>query len=138
MKIAFDVGGVISKYPDKFRTLMDAFSWVDYMEVFVISDIHPKEEIVKVLRANDIDHLQVKESNIYSADYAKYGEHCKTKLCEELDVDILIDDFVGYLADGKFIRLLVMPDSSKPYWHDEWKVETESDFGRRKFNEKVS
>lgn len=129
MKIAFDVGGVISKYPDTFRELIRKLEFI--CTVYIISDMHPVESILETLELNNIC---VDKRNVFSADYAKYGEHCKTKLCEELGIDILIDDFMGYLADGDYIRLLVMPDSSRPYWHDTWKVKTESDFGRRKFN----
>ena len=81
----------------------------------------------------ELNKIQIDNTKVYSADYKTYGEHCKTKLCEDLGIDILIDDFMGYLSDGKFVRLLVMPDSSKPYWHDTWKVKDESSFGRRKY-----
>lgn len=134
MKIAFDVGGVISKYPDTFRKMISALRFMSDIEVFVISDMHPKEKIVEELMLNDI---LVKEANVYSADYDKHGEFCKAQLCRSLDIDILVDDFVGYVADGSHIRMLVMPDSTKPYWSNKWKTTSESDFGRRHYKGKI-
>ena len=131
IRIAFDVGGVLSKYK-QFRKLANTLANTPGFDVFVISDIHPKEEIVKQLKTNGIE--DVWSTNVFSADYNKYGEACKAVLCKELKIDILIDDFIGYVADGDFIRLLVMPNSKLPYWSDDWKVDTESNFGRRKFN----
>lgn len=127
LKIALDVGGVLSKYPKIFQKLLEALDPTK-VEVYVVSDMHPKEEIVRALEDND---MAIKPANVYSADYHKYGEHCKAKLCESLGIHILVDDFLGYLADGQHIRLLVMPDSTKPYWSHDWKTDTQSDFGRR-------
>lgn len=126
IKVAFDIGGVLSKYPQlcHFMNLLTCAHLT--VEVHIISDMHPKADVVKQCRDNGI---LVDEKNIHSADYATYGEYCKAKLCKELSIDILVDDFVGYLADGKHIRLLVMPDSTKPYWHNDWVAD--GDFGRR-------
>jgi len=136
LKIAFDIGGVLSKYPDKFRKLINKLQSVDLIdntpnvEVFVISDMHDIDAMHRMLVMNDIF---ISKSKIYSADYNTYGEYCKTKLCNELDIDIFIDDFIGYVAEGDFIRLLVMPDVNKSYYDDSWKTDgSEGDFGRRK------
>jgi hypothetical protein len=134
MRIAIDIGGVISKYPDQFRELIHSLS--DH-EIFIITDMHDKSEVVKILQDNEIF---VSEENVYCADYATYGEFCKAELLRELKIDIFVDDFLGYLQwDYRFgkppIRLLMMPDATQPYWHDTWKVSVESDFGRRKFSE---
>jgi len=53
--------------------------------------------------------------------------------CKELGIDILIDDFIGYVAvEGAPVRLLVMPDATKPYYDPNWKTDgSEGDFGRR-------
>lgn len=131
MKIAFDVGGVISKYPQQFFGLMRDLHNDPYNEVFVISDLHPKEKIVELLRLNNFLNICVWSRNVYSADYEKYGEACKTKLCEKLNIDILIDDHMAYLVEGDFIRLMVMPNTRYSYWAPTWKTVCESDFGRR-------
>ena len=138
LKIAFDVGGVLSKYPALKELLqwMAALKryWADtYMapsvEVYVISDMHPKEKIAAMLRGNNIF---LDENFVFSADYATHGENCKKILCEQLGVDIFVDDFIGYLAEGDFIRLLVMPNPRRSYYHEEWKTDgAEGDFGRR-------
>jgi hypothetical protein len=127
MKIAFDVGGVLSKHKG-IRDLFNQLHFLREVEVYVISDMHPVEKIHEMLKLNGIDTYRV-----YSADYKKYGENCKKVLCEELGIDILIDDFMGYLAQGNFVRLLVMPDPNEPYYSDDWKTDgSEGDFGRRK------
>lgn len=132
MKIAFDVGGVLSKYPHVLRTWISSMILDGNAEVYVISDIHPKEKIIDMLKLNNFN--SVVEANVYSADYSTYGEKCKAVLCKELGIDIMVDDFLGYVADvdGAKIRLLAMPNTNEPYYHDSWKTDgTEGDFGRR-------
>lgn len=84
----------------------------------------------QMLTTNDI---HVDKAKIFSADYKTYGDYCKTQLCNDLGIDIFIDDFIGYVAEGDFIRLLVMPNVNKPYYADSWKTDgSEGDFGRRR------
>ena len=140
MKIAFDVGGVLSKYPEQFREMIKALrspTWCASSEVFVISDMHPKEKIVEILQLNDFYPL-IPDANIYSADYNAHGEGCKAILLEELKIDMFFDDFIGYVvAGGAPIRLLVMPDAEKPYYADSWKMpDGEPTFGRRMYTKK--
>lgn len=132
MKIAFDIGGCISKYPEKFHWLMTSLAV--NMELFIITDMHDRTEVIKLLKDNNVE---VKEDHIYTADYNKYGEMCKAMLLKELEIDIFIDDFPAYMCwDSTLgpapIRLLVAPDPHKPYWADSWKAEG-YDFGRRKW-----
>jgi hypothetical protein len=134
MKIAFDIGGVISKFPEQFRVLGLLCSASTPCQVYVITDMHDKEEVLKMLANNHFDFIP--PENVYCADYKNHGEFCKAILLKQLGIDIFIDDFVGYVQwDSSLgpapIRLLVAPDGFKPYWHDEWKVEGEYDFGRR-------
>lgn len=128
MKIAFDVGGVLSKYPHVLRPWIEDMLFKSVADIYVISDMHPKEKIVSMLKLNGFDFL----GNVYSADYKAHGEKCKAVLCKELGIDILVDDFMGYLTDGDHLRLLVMPNTLEPYYHDSWKTDgSEGDFGRR-------
>lgn len=136
LKIAFDIGGVLSKYPDTFRKLViklqaeTAPGIPSSVEVYVISDMHDVDMMHNMLRLNDI---HIDKSKIFSADYTNQGEYCKTKLCNDLGIDIFIDDFLGYLAEGDFVRLLVMPNVNKPYYDDTWKTDgNEAGFGRRR------
>lgn len=133
MKIAFDIGGVISKYPNEFRKLITCLVYP--FELHVITDQHPKEEVIKVLYDNNFGHFQ--KEYIHCADYEKYGGFAKAVILKELAIDIFIDDFDGYLQwDSSFgpqpILLKVQPDAFKPYWHDDWKTEG-GDFGRRRY-----
>jgi hypothetical protein len=132
MRIAFDIGGVLSKYPKQFHWLMTSLAV--NMELFVITDMHDKNEVMKMLRENNVE---VHESRVFCADYKTHGEMCKAILLKELQIDIFIDDFLAYTSwDSSFgpapIRLLIAPDPFRPYWADEWKCEG-ADFGRRKF-----
>ena len=138
IKIAFDIGGVLSKYSDIFSKLVAKLQSADggnsaSVDVYVISDMHDVAMMHSMLQKNGFN---IPMNRIFSADYDSYGEYCKTKLCEELKIDILIDDFVGYLAEGDFIRLLVMPNVRKPYYDDTWKIDgDEASFGRRRYHE---
>lgn len=131
IRIGFDVGGVLSKYPEILTPFVNSLiiNCPD-VEVHVLSDMHPKEKIIDWLQRNS---LSVNPSNVHSCDYIEHGELCKAVKCQELQIDIMMDDFIGYLAEGSPLRLLVMPDAKRPYYHDDWKTDgSEGNFGRRK------
>lgn len=134
MRIAFDIGGVLSKYPNQFRDLIERLSDRGRAAgIFVISDMHPKEKLLTLMRLNKIP---VWEQNLYCADFDKHGEGCKAELLDELKIDIFFDDHISYCAaqfPGSYptIRCLVWPDASMPYTSDEWIVPPEwPKFGR--------
>lgn len=128
LRIAFDVGGVLSKRPEVFIPLIRALV-AGGAEVYVLSDMHPVENLLDMLQLNGIE---LPADRVISADYSTHVELCKTMAAEERDLDILIDDFVGYVAQGNHIRLLMMPDASRPYYAPTWRTDgTEGDFGRR-------
>ncbi len=136
MKIAFDIGGVISKYPKQFLSLI--YSLNKDHEIFIITDMHDKNKIKQQLRDNGFDFINF--DNVYTADYTNYGELCKAVLLKELKIDMFFDDFVGYVQwDSKFgpapIRFLLQPDPFQPYWNDTWLCDDSSDFGRRRYHE---
>lgn len=131
--MAFDIGGVLSK-DVRWKKLIEAIG--DNVEVFIITDMHDKEEVMRTLVDNGVD---ICPSRVYCADYASYGEMCKAVLLKQLKIDFLFDDFVGYVQwDSSLgaapIRCLVMPDARRPYWHENWKCKG-GDFGRRKYSE---
>jgi hypothetical protein len=135
LKIGFDIGGVLSKYPSIFKEFI---ACLKDAELYVITDMHGKEEVLEILRLNGI---QIPEDHVYCADYTTYGEMCKAVLIKELGIHIFFDDFVGYLNwDSSLgpapVRLLTMPDPWKPYWCDEWKTTKNQDFGRRRYFKK--
>lgn len=158
MKIGFDIGGVISKYPEIIKLFLHKYNYDEYgydsnkHDIFIITDQHPKKEVLRALCKNgfinglgNIDGSTtyltniINPENVYCADYEKYGNMAKAVLIKELNLDIFIDDFDGYLQwDSSFgpqpLLLKVMPDAFKPYWADSWKQD-ESEFGRRKYNE---
>jgi hypothetical protein len=129
LHIGFDIGGCLSKYLE-IRTLFRILCKSDECKCFVISDMHPKQKILDNLLLNDIN---IPENQVYTADYGTHGENCKKVLCESLKIDIMIDDHMGYISEGDFVRLLVMPNPYKPYYHEKWKTDgSEGDFGRNK------
>jgi hypothetical protein len=127
MKFAFDIGGVISKEPDRFRRLI-ADLWKADHDIFILTDMHPYGKVAETLELNQIQY-----DEILVANYEKYGEMCKDVLLREHSIDFFFDDFIGYVAGtGAPIRLLMMPDATKPYWHDDWKtVDGDESFGRK-------
>lgn len=132
MRIAIDIGGVISKYPQIFKNLIETWRGHD---IFIITDMHDKNEIIDLLKLNEVD---VDADKVLPADYKTHGEMCKAILCYSNKIDVLIDDFMGYLEwDSRWglapVRLLVMPDAFRPYWATDWKTRDELDFGRRCF-----
>ena len=132
MKIAIDIGGVISKYPDIFRELNRALRVrAGTIEVHVVTDMHPIEGVLKTLEDNDID---VSPWRVHVADYGRHGDACKAVLLRDLQIDVFIDDHPGYLVwpwpTPAPLRLRVEPDPYRPYWHPGWKCEG-GDFGRR-------
>lgn len=145
MKIAFDIGGVLSKYPNEFKSLISTLCREcveDYHDVYIITDQHPKEAVVKSLTENGyinnyLDSINV--DNIYCADYSKYGEMCKAVLLKDLKIDIFIDDFPGYLNwnygwGNPPLRLFVWPDASRSYHHESWVQDKSYTFGKEKWD----
>jgi hypothetical protein len=139
IRIAFDIGGVLSKRPEIWRPLVNILlkNGNSYgIEAFVITDMHDTGAVCRMLEDNG---FVIPVNNVHSADFETHGEMCKAVLCKELGIDILIDDFPGYVNDGDHIRLLVMPDTKRPYyataekegdphWHTDG---SEGNFGRR-------
>lgn len=131
MRIAFGIGGVISKYPDIFRVMIRALTRSRDIEVFIITDMHNRAQSLEMLEMNGFGWMV--NDRVYSADFETYGEACKAVLLEQLQIDVMIDDFPAYVAAGCPVRLLALPDITRPYYADDWKVpESVGDFGRRK------
>lgn len=141
LRIAFDIGGVLSKHPDIYMDLLKQLSQGTYLreslvEVFVITDMQ-RDKAIETLKLNGFLEPVgwIQERNVLSADYEQYGEMCKDVLLKSLGIDIFFDDFIGYVAgDGAPVRCLVMPDATKPYYHPTWKtVDDTENFGRKTF-----
>lgn len=130
MRIAFDVGGAISKYPEVFKALISALE-VTPVQVYVLSDMHPHQKIMDMLALNGI---RLPPERVVSADWQTHGEACKSEACARLGIDLLVDDFPGYVAGPHpAVRLMVMPDPSRPYYADQWVTDgSEGNFGRRR------
>lgn len=137
MRIAFDIGGVLSKHPQLYLSLIrkllsESVMNNDSFEVFVITDMD-RNKALDSLRLNDFLYPNgpIYEQNVLSADYSQHGEMCKDVLLKALGIDIFFDDFVGYVVgNGAPVRLLVMPDAAAAYYHDDWKTPDEASFGR--------
>ncbi len=130
MKVGFDIGGVLSK-DERFRELLRLLEYAG-AEIFIITDMHRKEDIFTLLDNNNIPYVR---ENVYAADYNKYGDMCKAILLKELQIDIMIDDHLPYLEwDSELgpapVRLFSMPNPWKPYWSEDWRCDG-GEFGRR-------
>lgn len=135
MRVAFDIGGVLSKHPATFRKMVTMFQ-TGGIEVFIITDMHDVNEIFQMLLLNGFDTIP--KENVRSADYTTFGEGCKSELLRELQIDLFFDDFLPYVViPDHTIRCLVLPDPFKPYWHDDWKIIGDNfEFGRRRYMRK--
>lgn len=134
LRVAFDIGGVLSKYPGRFGELVRILIESDHAEVHVITDMHDHAEVVRTLAENGFGAIL--PERVHCADYARYGEMCKAVLLKSLSIDMFIDDSAGYVQWDSClgpapIRLLLAPDGFRPYWHEGWKVAGDHEFGRR-------
>ncbi len=115
MKIAFDIGGCISRYPDLFRFLMYAVD-VAGGETHILTDMNQDDARAAV----NENQLIVRPDRIWSADWSKDGDLCKTKVMEKHGFDVLIDDRPDYVATGNFVGLVLSPRPDIPYYHHDW------------------
>lgn len=132
IRVGFDIGGVLSKYPDILRPLVRALLASDDVEVHILSDMHPHAKCVAFCHDNG---FLVPPEKIHSCNYSEHGEECKAVRARDLELHVLCDDFPGYVATlgAPALRLLAMPDPTRPYYHDTWRTDgSEGDFGRRK------
>ena len=117
MKVAFDIGGVISRYPECMRWLIAALIRGG-AQVYVLTDMK-KEDALAALRENQLIHLFA-EDHVLSADWSDHGDLCKSVVCEREGIRVLIDDRPDYLAHGDFIGLALSPRPRVPYYHPTW------------------
>lgn len=129
LRVALDIGGVISKYPDVIRSFAQALV-AGGAEVYVITDMHDHAGVCATLARNEFGFID--PTRVHCADYTTHGEGCKAVLLRDLRIDVMLDDFVGYVAiPGCPVRCLVMPDATQPYWHPTWQTGDDQEFGRR-------
>lgn len=132
VRVAFDIGGVLSKYPDLLRPIALALV-AGGAEVHIITDMPGHAVVCDLLDANGFGFI-VRE-RVHCADYDAHGEGCKAVLLDALGIGLFLDDFVGYVAiPGGAVRCLVMPDASQPYYAPGWIVPGDQPtFGRKTF-----
>ncbi len=111
MKLAFDIGGVLGKYPTVFLPIISALH-DGGAEVFVLTDIPDKQVAQEQLNRYGYSFSPEK---ILCADFERYGERCKSVIIKEHGIDVLIDDHPGYCADSGCVSLFVWPDPLVPY-----------------------
>ncbi len=131
LRISFDIGGVLSKYPEQFLPIVKMFQ-DGGAEVFIITDIPEHEKAVLYVQGNGYN---VPADHVLNADYSKFNESCKEKLIEERKIDVHIDDHPGYCAHNKSINLFVWPDTSKPYYHESFEKDEDKLKKRAQFLE---
>lgn len=129
LKVSFDIGGVLSKYPNVFRPIIEALQ-LGGIEVFVITDMHDHAQSVKFVQGNGFN---IPADHILNSDYATHGENCKAITIEKNHIDVHVDDFPGYCAHTKCVSLFVWPNPEQAYYADDFKTDgSEGEFGRRR------
>ncbi len=131
LTIAFDIGGVISRYPEKMKQLMAVLIKGGAL-VYILTDMNPVDALAAV-RANGLMHLighdrllsdpyfqSARNRYILSANWSRDGDLCKTRIMEDEGIDFLIDDRPDYAAKGDFIGLVLSPRPDVPYYHESW------------------
>jgi hypothetical protein len=116
MRVAFDIGGLISRYPDEMKTLMHALT-AGGVEVHIMTDMNSKDAWNAVLE-NGLDFIPA--NRVHSCDWSQYGDLCKTKMMEKIGIHVLVDDRPDYCASGDFIGLVLSPRPEKGYYHKTW------------------
>lgn len=115
LRVAIDIGGVLSKYPEYFMTLIEMMK--PMADIYFLTDM-PVKAAESMLAANGIGP---EHGTLLCADFATYNESCKLVLCEVYDIDVFFDDHMAYLSKGRALRLLVMPDLDRPYYAKTWR-----------------
>jgi hypothetical protein len=113
LRVGIDIGGVLSKYPVRIKELIATLRRGG-AEVFIITDM-PEDTALRLLNKNNLAFLPV-----LCADWAKYQELCKTVLATEANLDIVIDDYAPYVAEGEFIGMTVSPKPRLQYDGPGW------------------
>lgn len=131
LRVSFDIGGVLSKYPAIFRPMIVALT-TGGAEVHILTDMHEHPKVLAMLAMNGLGPDLIPPARVHCADYAGLGERCKAAVIAREGIDLHIDDFPGYCAGGG-LQALIWPNPDEPYFHDDWKTDgSEGDFGRRR------
>jgi hypothetical protein len=101
VRVAFDIGGVLSKYPTILRAMASALHQGG-AEVFVITVMQNWAKVRELLDANGFEFIP--DGNLILADFERYGEGCKAVLLEQLYIDVFLDDFPAYVSWGCPVR----------------------------------
>lgn len=129
LRVSFDIGGVLSKYPHVFRPMVDALQ-KGGADVYVLTDMPDHAQAVRYVSKNGYD---IPPDQVINCDYTEHGETCKAVVIKALAIDIHIDDFPGYCAHSECVSLFVWPNPVLPYYHDDFVTDgNEGGFGRRK------
>lgn len=118
IRVAVDMGGVITRSPDTFRLLMYSLE-MGGAEVYVLTDMTDRALVMELLQKN---RFRLPEERVLCADYATHGERCKAVLIEKHQIDVLIDDHPGYCAaKHRALSLFLWPNPDEPYYSDDFK-----------------
>jgi hypothetical protein len=119
MRISFDIGGVISRYPKQMKMLIWALLQ-SCIDVYVVTDM-PWPTARELLNSNGFDCID--DDHLKSADWNTHGDRCKAMLLKQLAIDIHFDDYPAYcVTDCDTIGMFVWPVPSKPFSAPGWKT----------------
>lgn len=117
LRIGIDIGGCITRYPSVFAALGHVLI-TGGAKVYIVTDMS-KGDAVASMHANKLGWL-LSNSTLLNANWSELNDLCKTRLIEEHEIDIMIDDRPDYVAEGNFVGLVVSPRPSVPYYHPKW------------------
>lgn len=116
-RVGFDIGGVISKFPEPMKALMRALASSPEHEVFIITDM-PIAIAKQMLECNNVPF---DDEHLICVDFSAHQDLCKSNLAETHGIDIMIDDRPDYVALGFQIGFIISPRPLLPYEHASWK-----------------
>jgi hypothetical protein len=120
LRVSFDIGGVLTKYPEVFKPIIKALQAAQDVEVYFLTDMPKVKDALAMLEMNGI---QTPPERIICSPFKRRGESCKAVDCLTKDIHLHIDDFPAYVAAGARVRLLLMPDLGRPYYAKDWKTD---------------
>lgn len=116
LRVSFDIGGVLSKYPHVFRPMVSALIKGGAV-VYVLTDIPDHAKATKLVWDNG---FHVDADHVLCADWNEHGDSCKAEVLKAHGIHLHIDDFAPYCAHGECLSLFAWPNPELPYYHEDF------------------
>lgn len=115
MIISFDIGGVLTRYPDIVRSLMERLRAVPGCTIYLLTDM-PASMAPQAVADTYGVYEGIHYDAILCGDWNTHGEQCKAVLIREYGIQVHFDDYPAYcVTDSDCMTLFVWPRPDKPY-----------------------